>query len=197
MTVPRASELGGSKLRLMIEGPVVTTPRLLLRPWAHGDRTPFALMNADPVVMEYFPRLLTTGESESLVDRYVESWQLGYGLWAVERRDEGQFIGFIGFSQPSWSAPFTPCIEIGWRLCAASWGQGFATEGAQAALVWGAQNVEFPSGEVVSFTTRVNLRSRRVMEKLGFSRDERDDFDHPLVVDGPLRPHVLYRRRMT
>ena len=173
--------------------PTLRTRRLVLRGWRDEDRPPFAAMNADPVVMEHFPNILTSEESDALVDRYMEAWSRGYGLWAVERQDLQRFIGFVGFSQPGWSAPFTPCIEIGWRLSAPSWGNGFATEGATAALAWARDKVAFPRNEVVSFTVTANIRSRKVMEKLGLLHDDADDFDHPLLPDWPSRRHVLYR----
>jgi len=91
--------------------------------------------------------------------------------------------------------PFRPCVEIGWRLASESWGQGLATEGARAVVdhAFGVLALR----EIVSFTTAANLRSRRVMEKLGMSRDPREDFDHPLIPEGHrLRPHVLYRLRL-
>lgn len=176
--------------------PTLQTPRLLLREWREEDLSPFAAMNSDPDVMKHFPHVLTVEQSHALVDRIIEHWQRGYGWWAVERRDSGSFIGFVGFMSPVWDAHFTPCVEIGWRLAATSWGNGFATEGAKAALSWGSENIVFPRGEVVSFTTVANDRSRRVMEKLGFSHDEADDFDHPLLPNWPDRRHVLYRMKV-
>lgn len=179
------------------DGPTLWTPRLWLRQWRRADREPFAELNADPAVMEHFPARLTTDETNSFVDRIEDAWQRGYGLWAVERRDSGEFIGYVGFSSPTWSAHFTPCVEIGWRLSSMSRGNGFATEGAQAALAWAKENIEFPRHEVVSFTTTANSRSRRVMEKLGMAHDESDDFDHPLLPDWPDRRHVLYRMNVS
>ena len=180
-------------LSTMIDVPTLDTPRLTLRAWHDDDRLVFAAMNADPHVMEHFPRPLTLEESNAFVDRIIEHWRRGFGLWAVERRDSGTFIGFVGFSQPAWSASFTPCVEIGWRLTSSAWGQGLATEGATAALAWARDHVDFPRGEVVSFTTVANARSRRVMEKLGMTHDESADFDHPLLPEWPQRRHVLYR----
>lgn len=173
--------------------PMVQTPRLLLRPWRDDDLTPFAELNSDPEVMKYFPALLTAQESHALVDRITDGWERGYGLWATELRESGAFIGFVGFSQPRWEAAFTPCIEIGWRLSSSVWGKGLATEGARAALDWGKDNVSFPRNEVVSFTTTMNHRSRRVMQKLGMTHDENDDFDHPSLPHWSQRRHVLYR----
>jgi len=97
---------------------------------------------------------------------------------------------------PSFDAPFTPTVEIGWRLAQRVWGQGYATEAARSTLAWARQNVTPPRGEIVSFTTVANARSRRVMEKLGFTHRAEDDFDHPALPDWAYRRHVLYRRAL-
>ncbi len=173
----------------------IETPRLLLRAWREKDLAPFAALNADPRVMEYFPSILTRAESDALAARIAEHFdQHGFGVWAAELRATGEFVGFIGLNIPGFSAHFTPCVEIGWRLAFEHWGRGLATEGARAVLGQAFTTLRLP--EVVSFTTAANLRSRRVMEKIGMERDPQDDFDHPLLERGhPLRPHVLYRAR--
>ena len=169
------------------------TDRLLLRRWRESDFAPFAAMNADPRVMRYFARTLARHESDELVARIEERAERdGFGLWAVEIPDVTPFAGFIGLSVPAFTAHFTPCVEIGWRLAADCWGRGYATEGARAALDFGfdAAGLE----EIVSFTTAENWRSRRVMERIGMTHDPRDDFDYPAYAEGhPLRRHVLYR----
>ncbi len=166
--------------------------RLVLRQWRDADRGPFAALNADPSVMEHFPALMTREQSDALLDRCVEQIRRdGYGLWAAEVRTSGEFIGFVGLSAPTWQAPFTPCTEIGWRLARSAWGHGYATEAANAVLAQAFGVVGLH--EVVSFTTRGNLRSRRVMQRLGMTCDPSEDFDHPRVPAGPLRRHVLYR----
>ena len=169
------------------------TERLLLRRWREADCEPFARMNADQRVMEYFPAPLTRAESDALVDRIEAHFaERGWGPWAAELRATGEFIGFIGLSVPRFEAHFTPCVEIGWRLAAEHWGKGLATEGARAALDYAFTELRLP--EVVSFTTLENLRSRRVMEKIGMTHDPGDDFDHPAIAEGHwLRRHVLYR----
>ena len=171
----------------------LTTSRLLLRPWRASDRAAFAAINADPVVMEYFPSVLTAEQSEAMVDR-IEAHikQYGFGLWAVEIPSVTEFAGFIGLCYPRFAASFTPCVEIGWRLGRSYWGQGYATEGARAALQYGFDVLGL--NEILSFTSPHNVRSRKVMEKLGMTHNPADDFDHPLVPEGhPLRRHVLYR----
>lgn len=173
--------------------PALSTDRLALRGWRASDLDPFAALNADAEVMRFFPAPLSSAESDALVERIGVHWEAhGFGLWAVERRDDGRFIGFVGLSVPGFGAPFTPCVEIGWRLERGAWGRGYATEGARAALAYGFS--ELGLGEVVSFTATENRASRRVMDRLGMRRDPADDFDHPLLPEGHrLRRHVLYR----
>jgi RimJ/RimL family protein N-acetyltransferase len=171
----------------------IRTERLLLRPWRDADRAPFAAMNADLRVMEHFPAVLSRSESDAAIERISAHFDRhGYAQWAVEIPDVAPFAGFIGLSAPRFEAHFTPCVEIGWRLAAEHWGRGYATEGARAALEFGFKQLGL--AEIVSFTVPANLRSRRVMERLGMTHDPRDDFDHPAIVDGhPLKRHVLYR----
>ena len=174
---------------------LIRTERLLLRRWRDEDREPFADLNADPRVMEHMPGLLTRAESDAAAARIEEHFAAhGFGLWAVEIPGVAAFAGFVGLSVPRFQAAFTPCVEVGWRLAAAHWGQGYATEGARAALAAGFGGLGLE--EVVSFTVPGNVASRRVMEKLGMVRDPAEDFDHPALPAGhPLRRHVLYRIR--
>jgi ribosomal-protein-alanine N-acetyltransferase len=169
------------------------TARLLLRQWRDSDHAPFAALNADPEVTEHFPGPLTAEQSRASVERYATGLTAdGYGIWAVEVVETGTFVGFVGLARPAWSAAFTPCTEVGWRLARSAWGHGYATEGARAALdvAFGPASL----GEVVSFTAVGNARSRAVMERLGMHRDPAEDFDHPRVSEGhPLRRQVLFR----
>jgi len=169
------------------------TPRLLLRAWQDSDREPFRRMNADPHVMEFFVAPLSSEESDALIGRVqAHTAQYGFGLFTLELRTTGEFIGFAGLSHVPFDAHFTPCVEIGWRLAAAHWNQGLATEAARECLRYGLE--ELALTEVVSFTVPANQRSWRVMEKLGMTRNPADDFDHPRIPEGhPLRRHVLYR----
>jgi ribosomal-protein-alanine N-acetyltransferase len=169
------------------------TERLLLRPWRPTDRAPFAALNADPVVREFLPGLLARAESDAAVDRIEAHFaEHGFGLWAVEVPGETDFAGFIGLSVPKFEAHFTPCVEIGWRLAAEHWGRGYASEGARACLAFGFDQLGLP--EILAFTVPGNARSRRVMERLGMTRDAAGDFEHPsLPVGHALRRHVLYR----
>ena len=169
------------------------TERLLLRRWRAEDREPFALLNADPEVMRYFVRPLTREESDALIDRTEASFdELGYGLWAVERRSDGRLLGFTGLWRHTFEAPFTPAVEIGWRFATEAWGQGYATEAAQAALRFGFETVGLDT--ILSWTSVLNTPSIRVMERLGMTHDPDEDFDHPRVPAGHLlRRHVRYR----
>ena len=178
-----------------LEAKPMQTGRLRLRRWRDEDRKPFARMNDDAEGMEFFPARLTRAESDALVDRIEAHFaEHGFGLWAAELRGEGTFIGFIGLAVPRFEAPFTPCVEIGWRLAREHWGKGLATEGARAAMQYAF--TEIGLAEVVSFTVPANVRSRRVMEKLGMTHDAREDFEHPGLPEGHwLRRHVLYRVR--
>jgi ribosomal-protein-alanine N-acetyltransferase len=157
------------------------TERLLLRRWRDEDRAPFAALNADPVVMEHFPAPMTRAESDAFVDRIEAHFaEHGYGLWVV---DDGEFCGFTGLN---W-ATFDPSLEVGWRLKHSAWGRGYATEAAIAAVQHGFEEVE----RITSFTALTNVRSQRVMERIGLRREL--EFEHPRVPEGhPIRPHVLY-----
>ena len=174
---------------------VLEGERVVLRPWRASDREPFARLNADPRVMEHFPALQTREESDASVARFEAHLERhGFCLWALEVKGVAPFIGMVGLNVPRFEAHFTPCVEIGWRLAAEHWGRGYAVEGARVALsvAFGELGLE----EVVAFTAPRNVRSRRVMEKLGMTHDAGGDFDHPGVPEGhPLRRHVLYRLR--
>jgi RimJ/RimL family protein N-acetyltransferase len=178
--------------------PVLRTGRLLMRGWLESDLAPFAALNADPEVMEHFPATQSRDESDAFVrNRMIPMFDaLGFGPWAVERVDSGELIGFVGLMEQTFPAPFTPAVEVGWRLARAHWGQGFATEAAEESLRFGFEVAGLE--EIVSMTVPANVRSRAVMERLGMTRDPSDDFDHPRVPAGsPLVRHVLYRLSRT
>lgn len=170
------------------------TERLLLRGWVPSDRAAYAAVNGDPEVMEYFPSTLTPQQSDEMIERMQSGLdQRGYGLWATERVDTGEFIGFVGLAAPTWHVDgLTPCVEIGWRLGKQHWGLGFAPEAAEAVLSFAFEHVELPRDEVVSFTTVTNHRSRRVMEKIGLRIDPRREFDHPMTPGWWGQRHVVY-----
>lgn len=178
--------------------PELRSSRLLLRHWRPEDREPFASMNSDPQVMDYYPATLSSDES----DLFAEAIQLGleerdFGFWAVQICDDvkgeaSPFIGFVGLSVPIWDAVFTPCVEIGWRLSRPHWGFGYATEAATQVLEYGFNVLQL--GEVLSFTSLPNARSMAVMRRLGMTRDENEDFNHPnLDLNHRLCRHALFR----
>ena len=172
---------------------MLQTERLILRTWEASDRVPLAQLNANPQVMRYFSGNPFPGRSLTFCLDALEAHHRthGFGLWAVEEKVTGAFIGFIGLNIPSFQAHFTPTVEIGWRLAPAFWGKGYATEGAKQALSYGFQMLGLP--EIVSFTATVNRPSIAVMERLGMTHNETDDFDHPRLPPGHwLRRHVLY-----
>jgi RimJ/RimL family protein N-acetyltransferase len=173
----------------------LVTGRLILRPWREADFVPYAAINADPRVMEHYPKTLTRAESDAGALRIKARFEeQGWGLWAMELRATGTFVGFTGLQKPPFEAHFTPCVEIGWRVAFAHWGQGLAPEAARAALAYGFEDLGLT--EIVAMTATQNLRSMRVMEKIGMTRDPADDFDIPVLPEGHrLRRHVLYRTR--
>ncbi len=169
------------------------TERLRLRQWTDGDRAPFAAMNADSRVMEHFPAPLAREESDALVERSRAAIALrGWGLWALERKADGLFLGFVGLTVVRDMFAFAPAVEVGWRLSPAGWGRGYATEAARAALDVAFDTLELP--EVVSYTASTNERSLAVMRRLAMREDA--PFDHPAIAPGHrLRPHRLFRLR--
>ena len=169
------------------------TERLILRTWRHADRGPFAALNADRQVMLYLNGPLTRRQSDIVANRIEAHFaEHGFGVWAVEAPGLADFIGFVGLARPRFTAHFTPCVEIGWRLARAYWGQGYATEAARHALKIGF--TELGLNEIVSFTVPINQKSRAVMERIGMRHDPEGDFHHPFVPDkNPLGRHILYR----
>ncbi len=171
----------------------LSTPRLLLRAWREEDLEPFAAMNADPEVMRHFPSVESRETSDASAARIRAHFEAnGFGFWAVEVKGGPPFVGFVGLIRTPFNAHFTPCVEIGWRLARGVWGMGYATEAAQQSLRFGFE--ELGLQEIVSFTVPGNVRSRRVMERLGMRHSPDEEFEHPRLPPGhPLRRHVLYR----
>lgn len=168
------------------------TKRLILREWQERDRSEFSRMNANPEVMEFFPALWTVEESNAAFERLRKlSLERGWGLWVLEEKSSGKFVGFTGLNVPAFEAPFMPAVEIGWRLLPEFWNQGYATEAALKALWFGFNILKLE--EIVSFTAVGNVKSQRIMEKIGMKRCMEKDFLHPKVPDGHvLKPHVMY-----
>lgn len=165
-------------------------PRVLLRSWRGDDLDSFAALNADPVVTEFLAGPRSRAASAEMIARLQAGIdERGWGLWAVDVG--GRCIGFNGITHPRFESHFTPCVEIGWRLAREAWGHGYATEAARVALAFGFAVLNL--AEIVAFTAAGNVRSRRVMERIGMSHDPADDFDHPQLPGHPLQRHVLYR----
>jgi RimJ/RimL family protein N-acetyltransferase len=180
-------------MRPVAEEPSLHTERLLLRRWRASDREPLAAINADPAVMEFYPSALTRARSDALVERIEECFEEhGYGLWAVEIVGERPLAGYVGLCPVGAELPFAPTVELGWRLARECWGRGIATEAARASCAFARER---PGLErLVAYTAAINVRSRRVMERLGMTRDPAEDFLHPGLAAGHrLAPHVLYR----
>jgi RimJ/RimL family protein N-acetyltransferase len=169
------------------------TDRLILRRWRNDDLEPFAALNADPRVMEFFPAPLSKDEAAAMIAKMEAKFDIdNFGFWALEEKSSGALIGFTGLNVPNFEAPFMPCVEIGWRLAHQFWGKGLATEAGHAALSYAFDQAMLK--EVVAFTPVDNIRSKAVMTRLGMKYDPSSDFDHPRVPEGhKLRSHVLYR----
>jgi RimJ/RimL family protein N-acetyltransferase len=171
----------------------LATERLILRQWRDTDRPAFAALNADPVVMEFFPATRTRAESDMVFDKLRDHIdRYGFGFWALELRETGENIGFTGLQHVDFEARFCPAVEIGWRLAMQHWGKGYATEAALASLDFAFGALEL--GEVVSFAVDRNIRSRSVMERIGMVHDPEFDFTHPSVdPESPIAQHAFYR----
>ncbi len=171
---------------------VIQTDRLRLRQWSEKDKKPFSRMCADPHVMRYFPSTMSEIESNKLIEKIARTVdEQGFGFWAAELRESDEFIGFIGLSPIADGYEFAPTVEIGWRLMRVAWGNGYASEGAKAALRFGFETLKLP--EIMSMTAVINKPSENVMKKLGMHRQQ-DTFMHPsLPIDSELREHLLYR----
>lgn len=168
------------------------TQRLRLRRWKKEDRIDFARINADPIVMQYYPNVLSTVESNAMADRIESLFTAkGWGFWAVEHINDQRFIGFVGLHEPNYKLPVTPCVEIGWRLAKEYWGYGYATEAASACLAVAFETLDLP--QVYSFASVTNKKSQAVMQRLGMVNTQ-INFEHPMIPDNhPLREHVLYK----
>jgi RimJ/RimL family protein N-acetyltransferase len=173
------------------------TPHLVLRAWRDADAEPFAEMSADPAVMEYLVPFLDQAAMDAWVEAARTHWrEHGFGQWVVELPGEAPFIGVVGLSHVRFHLPFAPAVEAAWRLTRRYWGKGYAYEAARAAIDDGFGRLSLD--EIVAFTVPANRASRRVMEKLGMTRDPAEDFDfvHPRrPLPRALRRHILYRLR--
>lgn len=174
---------------------MLETDRLILRPFTDPDRPAFAAINADTRVNEWLGGPIDRAASEAFIaraDRHLADH--GFGFWAAERKSDRRLIGMIGIAHLAPHLPPAPAIEAGWRLAPDCWGQGFAVEGARAAVAWGFRNLAVD--EIIAITAQTNLRSQSVMRRIGMVEQPARDFDHPaLAPDHPLRRHVLFAVR--
>lgn len=171
---------------------MIATDRLILRNWRSEDLDAWAALNGDPEVMEHFPAVLTRDQASAFIDTHQALInEQGWGPWAVERREDGVLLGMTGLKAVPEAIPFAPAVEIAWRFARHAWGVGYAAEAARAALAYGFETLELP--RIVSFTATTNIRSAAVMQRIGMTRREDLDFDHPLVEKGHrLRRHVVW-----
>lgn len=169
---------------------MIETERLILRQWKKSDSLPFINMGLDPDVMKYLPNLLTENESLEIINKIEDVFdKKHWGFWAVELKETGEFIGFIGLHDQPEQFDFSPCVEIGWRLAKEHWGKGYATEGAKAALEYAFNKLKLK--KVVSFTSLANKQSESIMKKIGMTKVSY--FNHPEFSSTPdLEKHILY-----
>ena len=167
-----------------------TSQRLGFRNWLPADIAPMAAINEDPDVMEFFPAIKTYKETEEFIERMQQQMaDIGYCYFAVEKLNDGAFIGFIGLSDQVFESSFTPCTDIGWRLAQDQWNKGYATEGAQRCLAYAFDKLGIT--KVHAITPAINLRSQRIMQKIGMKKAA--EFMHPLLInDERLRECVVY-----
>ena len=177
---------------------MITTEHLILRPWRDEDRLPYAEMNADPRVREFFSSVLTRQQSDAEIRHFQMTYERDeFCMFAAELLATGEFVGFVGMQTMNFAIPSVaqPAVEIGWRLVPNYWGRGIATEGASSVVQYAFATLGLR--ELVAITVPANLRSRRVMEKIGMKHRPELDFDHPRLPEGhPLRRHMLYSLRM-
>lgn len=169
----------------------IKTERLGLRNWQPTDFNLYAEMNQDEEVMKYFPSLTSREKSIAQCKRFSDHFdKYGFTYFAVDLLSENKFIGFIGMMHQTYESPFTPFVDIGWRLQKSTWGNGYATEGAKACLEFAFNKMNL--SEIYSVATMANLPSHNVMKKIGMKKI--GEFDHPnIAADNPMRRCVCFR----
>ncbi|KTD04820.1 acetyltransferase [Legionella geestiana] len=172
---------------------IIETERLILRTWEEGDVSNYYSLNQDPKVVEFLLNMTSISQAQTFIEKMNHQFHAhGYTLFALEEKQSGKLIGFAGLNAPAWSEKFTPCVEIGWRLSSAFWGNGYATEAAKAVLAYGFKTCALE--EILAWTVPENFKSIRVMEKIGMARDLKSDFNHPEIPESHrLSKHILYR----
>ncbi len=173
---------------------MIRTERLILRQFRDADRDPWAQMNADPEVMRHFPATLTRAEADALIDRVsARIAETGVGFWAMERAEDGAFLGFAGLNCIGHDIAVKGEWEVGWRLARHAWGQGYASEAGRASLAHGFEDLGLK--RIIAYTAITNLPSVAVMQRIGMVAAPEQDFDHPaLPEDSPLRRHIVYAK---
>ncbi len=168
----------------------IETERLILRSWRMTDRAVFAEINSNNKVMRYFPKPLSIDESNGFVDRINSEFEeTGFGLYAVEIKETGEFIGYVGFHRFAFDVPFSPGWEIGWRISDKFWNKGYATEAAMACIKYAREKKL--CNRLYSFTAVPNIASENVMKRIGMSFEGL--FMHPALAEGHwLKEHKLY-----
>lgn len=172
---------------------IIETERLILRTWEEDDMNAYYSLNQDPKVVEFLFKMTSINQARAFIETMNRQFNAhGYTIFALEEKQTGKWIGFTGLNAPVWSERFTPCVEIGWRIRSDCWGHGYATEAAKAILDYGFKMCALD--EILAWTVPANIRSIRVMEKIGMMRDFNGDFYHPEIPSGhPLSKHILYR----
>ena len=172
--------------------PSLHTTRLILRQWQADDYPLFAELNASEEIMRYFPSTLSRDDSDAFAASLAAHIaEFGWGLWAVELKSTGRFMGFTGLHKVPNTLPYSPAVEIGWRFSDEYWHRGYASEAASRVLAYAFEELQL--NEVVSFTSTVNKPSIKVMQRIGMS-DSGLNFQHPKVpASSSLCEHVLYK----
>lgn len=175
---------------------IIETERLILRTWKAEDSQAYFQINQDSKVTEFLLNPITMKQvNDFILVMNNHSDEYGYTLWATELKQTGELMGYIGLNYTDWKSHFTPAVEVGWRLGSQYWGKGYATEGAKASMDYGFKKCDLK--EIVSFTIAENVRSIRVMEKIGLKRDVNGNFAHPkLPASHPWSQHILYRLKI-
>jgi RimJ/RimL family protein N-acetyltransferase len=169
----------------------IETNRLGLRNWIESDITPFASMCEDPEVMKHFPSVVSKADATAFVRSYQQHFEeFGFTYFAVEELNGGEFIGFVGIKHQTYESPFTPCVDIGWRLKRSAWGKGYATEAAKACLEFAFESAKLE--EIFAMCTNTNAPSESVMKKIGM--EKAGTFEHPAIAaNSLLNPCLAYR----
>jgi RimJ/RimL family protein N-acetyltransferase len=170
---------------------IFTSERLGFRTWQLSDIDSMHEINSDEKVMEFFPFFPTKTQTEDFIKRMIIQYQdKGFCYFAVDKLEDNEFIGFIGLSEQTYEADFTPCVDIGWRIKRSEWNKGFASEGAKKCLEFAL--IELKLENVYSIAPKVNKKSEHIMTKIGLKKQK--EFEHILLMNNEqLKTCVLYK----